>query len=70
MERHISEYRSDWTRPRSRMATGVQSVGEPMRTRLSRTAGSLGQFIVQNPAVSLGLALSLGVVLGWLIKRR
>ena len=40
------------------------------RERAGAGAELVRQFTVQKPAQALGLALGMGVLLGWLIKRR
>jgi ElaB/YqjD/DUF883 family membrane-anchored ribosome-binding protein len=40
------------------------------RERLNEGRDQLRQFIVNNPVQALGIALGVGVALGWLIKRR
>jgi ElaB/YqjD/DUF883 family membrane-anchored ribosome-binding protein len=38
--------------------------------RLAVSRDKIRQYIVNEPARALGIALGVGVVLGWLIKRR
>jgi ElaB/YqjD/DUF883 family membrane-anchored ribosome-binding protein len=38
--------------------------------RLAKGRDKIRQFIVNEPARALGIALGVGVLLGWLIKRR
>ncbi len=40
------------------------------RERLTEGRDQLRQFIVTNPVQAMGIALGVGVALGWLIKRR
>jgi ElaB/YqjD/DUF883 family membrane-anchored ribosome-binding protein len=40
------------------------------REGLSRGAHAIREFTIGQPAKALGLALGMGVLLGWLIKRR
>jgi len=40
------------------------------RERLARGTDYLRGVIVEHPARALGVALGMGVILGWLIKRR
>jgi ElaB/YqjD/DUF883 family membrane-anchored ribosome-binding protein len=40
------------------------------RERLAEGREKVRAFIVENPAQALGIALGMGVVLGWLNKRR
>lgn len=40
------------------------------RERLSEGHRKLRGYVIKEPALALGLALGLGVLLGWLIKRR
>jgi ElaB/YqjD/DUF883 family membrane-anchored ribosome-binding protein len=38
--------------------------------RLAESRDKIRQYIVNEPARALGIALGVGVLLGWLIKRR
>jgi ElaB/YqjD/DUF883 family membrane-anchored ribosome-binding protein len=40
------------------------------RERLARGTDTVRAYTVQQPARALGIALGIGVLLGWLIKRR
>jgi hypothetical protein len=40
------------------------------RERLVAGRNQIHQFIINDPARALGIALGMGVLLGWLIKRR
>lgn len=40
------------------------------REQLSGGAGGMREYIVKEPTRALGIALVLGVIAGWLIKRR
>jgi len=40
------------------------------REQFSGATGSLRGYIVKEPTRALGIALGMGVLLGWLIKRR
>jgi ElaB/YqjD/DUF883 family membrane-anchored ribosome-binding protein len=40
------------------------------RERLSEGREKIREYIVNEPVRALGIALGMGVVLGWLIKRR
>ncbi len=40
------------------------------RERWTEGTGLIRNFIIEKPAQALGIALGMGVVLGWLIKRR
>lgn len=48
----------------------VRQPKELVRDQFRRANLRIEAFIAENPAISLGLALTFGVVLGWLIKRR
>jgi len=71
MERPIYDYSS-------LAARRAQALAKESGRHLQQTARSQFQFwsvrlrtiIVENPRTSLGVALGIGVVLGWLIKRR
>jgi len=43
---------------------------EAARVRLAEGSGFVKDYVNREPARALGIALGLGVVLGWLIKRR
>ena len=43
---------------------------ESARARLAEGNAFLKDYVTKQPARALGIALGLGVVLGWLIKRR
>lgn len=40
------------------------------RERLADGSNTVREFVLREPAKAVGFALGLGVVLGWLIKRR
>jgi ElaB/YqjD/DUF883 family membrane-anchored ribosome-binding protein len=40
------------------------------RERLSEGTDLVRNYVIRNPARALGIALGMGVLLGWLIKRR
>jgi len=40
------------------------------RERLAEGSEAIKGFVIKEPARALGIALGLGVVLGWLFKRR
>jgi len=40
------------------------------RERLADGSGKIREYIVKEPARALGIALGVGVLLGWLTKRR
>jgi len=40
------------------------------RERLAQGSDAVKQYTIQQPTRALGLALGMGVLLGWLIKRR
>jgi ElaB/YqjD/DUF883 family membrane-anchored ribosome-binding protein len=41
-----------------------------VRERLAEGGEAIKGFVIKEPARALGLALGLGVVVGWLLKRR
>lgn len=57
-------------RPPSGAAPRAQGPPTAGHEHFSRTMQSLGTKIAEHPGVSLGVALTIGVFLGWLIKRR
>lgn len=40
------------------------------RERLAEGSGLIRDYVVKEPARALGIALGVGVMLGWMIKRR
>jgi len=40
------------------------------REKLSEGSESIKKYVIEQPARALGIALGLGVILGWMIKRR
>lgn len=71
MERPIYDYSA-------RLAQRTQELAHQARERIPEGARSQFDYwstrlrgqIIQNPGLSLGIALGMGVLLGWLIKRR
>jgi ElaB/YqjD/DUF883 family membrane-anchored ribosome-binding protein len=61
----------------SSLGPGIEPIRESMfdlaavaRERLAEGRERVNHFIVERPAQALALALGVGVLLGWLIKRR
>ncbi len=71
MERPIYDYSSE-TASRTRTFAGqAGGMAQQMaRDQLQLWGKRLGEVIRENPGPSLGAALGMGVLLGWLIKRR
>jgi hypothetical protein len=44
--------------------------GDAARSGLSRSVQSIERFVAQRPGVCLGAALSVGIALGWWLKRQ
>ncbi|WP_406697303.1 hypothetical protein V5E97_00525 [Singulisphaera sp. Ch08] len=40
------------------------------RERLAEGSGMIKEYVVKEPARALGIALGVGVLLGWMIKRK
>jgi len=40
------------------------------RERMAESSGKIKEYVVKEPARALGIAVGVGVILGWLIKRR
>jgi ElaB/YqjD/DUF883 family membrane-anchored ribosome-binding protein len=55
---------------RKSSTSGAPSVGETVRDRTSKALRTIERLIAAKPVVCLGVALSFGVVTGWIIKRR
>lgn len=70
MEQPISPERVVVTRTPPERVILVRQPSDVVRDQFSRLNRRLEAFIAENPAISLGMALTFGVVLGWLIKRR
>jgi len=51
-------------------ATELLGSREDVERELKDWVSQLRTYVEQSPAASLGAALSIGVVLGWLLKRR
>ena len=51
-------------------ARPLQSGEEGPESAMQQVRRRVENFIADHPGISLGAALSLGVILGWLIKRR
>jgi ElaB/YqjD/DUF883 family membrane-anchored ribosome-binding protein len=61
------------SKPLERKATDVpwtQNVDGVERNRSNLAAGKLKQFVVEHPAVAVAACAVLGLVVGYLIKRR
>jgi ElaB/YqjD/DUF883 family membrane-anchored ribosome-binding protein len=48
----------------------VAGIADDARKRLAEAADLVAKIVTTRPALALGTALAVGVVLGWLIKRR
>jgi ElaB/YqjD/DUF883 family membrane-anchored ribosome-binding protein len=48
----------------------VRHSSDAIRDQVFRWGRRIEAFVTENPGVSLGIAITFGVVLGWLIKRR
>lgn len=51
-------------------AESQSSWGQASSDQLQRLQRTVGNFIAGHPGLTLGTALAVGVVIGWLIKRR
>jgi ElaB/YqjD/DUF883 family membrane-anchored ribosome-binding protein len=70
MEQPISPERVVVARTPPERVIFVRRPSDIVRDQFSQLNRRLEAFIAENPAISLGIALTFGVVLGWLIKRR
>lgn len=74
MERPIYDYSPPETRRVGDMAGPPPQTGQDLQQiaqdQIKAWMTQLGNIVSQNPGASLGAALGMGVVLGWLIKRR
>jgi ElaB/YqjD/DUF883 family membrane-anchored ribosome-binding protein len=49
---------------------GAQAGSDSIAERLNGAVKSIERFIATKPEICLGVALGIGVVTGWIIKRR
>jgi ElaB/YqjD/DUF883 family membrane-anchored ribosome-binding protein len=56
--------------PAEQMKEKALDVTAIARERFEQGSRALREYTIQQPARALGLALGMGVLLGWLIKRR
>lgn len=52
------------------MKETVLEAASAARERIARGGHWVREFTIQKPAKALGVAMGVGVILGWLIKRR
>lgn len=71
MERPIYDYGSRTAQRAQQLAKDSgRQIQETARSQFDYWSARLRTTIVENPGASLGVALGMGVLLGWLIKRR
>jgi ElaB/YqjD/DUF883 family membrane-anchored ribosome-binding protein len=70
MERPISDFTSVSRGSAQRRAEPEGSFQEAARSQGRQWVEKLKRMIIDYPGASLGMALGMGVLLGWLIKRR
>lgn len=70
MSSRMADYEREggWVPPRS--AAGIHWPKRPIGGAATDWRAAAHDFITGNPGLALGVALALGVTLGWLIKRR
>jgi ElaB/YqjD/DUF883 family membrane-anchored ribosome-binding protein len=66
----ITGYGSIPELPAEQMRERALELGAVARERFVQGSDALREFTIRKPAQALGLALAMGVALGWLIKRR
>ena len=64
------EIESDWGAQTEQLRESALQFSAVARERFAEGTDRLKQYVVKEPTRALGLALGLGVLLGWLIKRR
>jgi len=67
---HARNIGSGYRSPVGGLNEKALDVAAAARERLGIGREALRVFVTQRPAMALGLAVGLGVFLGWLIKRR
>ncbi len=71
MEQSITSNRGLLTgAPSDRVIVVTHPPGDVVREQVRRLNRRAEAFIAENPVLSLAIALTFGVILGWLIKRR
>ena len=71
MERPIYDYSARLAQRTQELAhQASEQIPEGARNQFNYWSGRLRSTIIQRPGLSLGVALGMGVFLGWLIKRR
>jgi len=66
----IQGLESDYASQTEALKEKALDLAATARERLGEGSEMIKDYVVKEPVRALGLALGLGVVLGWLIKRR
>lgn len=66
----LGEFSSDPESRKPGKATSSAKATAPPPTQLSTPSTKIVQFVSENPLVSLGVGLGLGIVAGYILKRR
>jgi ElaB/YqjD/DUF883 family membrane-anchored ribosome-binding protein len=66
----ISGYIPDASGAATQIKEKAYDLKAVVREQLSEQTEAIKKFVVDHPARALGLALAMGVMLGWWIKRR
>jgi len=66
----IQGFETDYTSQAEALKEKALDLAATAREQLAEGSERIKDYVVKEPVRALGLALGLGVVLGWLIKRR
>jgi len=66
----VREMEPAWPSQAEEMKEMALQYAAAARERLTEGGEQIRQYVVKQPARALGIALGLGVLLGWVIKRR
>lgn len=66
----IREAESGWNALSADARDAALNYAAVAREQMTMAGERIKQFVTEQPARALGIALGLGVVVGWLIKRR
>ena len=71
LQKRVTNERSSRARlRRKRSAAGSREPGAAARGLVAESRRTIADFVVSHPTACLGVALWLGIALGWWIKRR
>jgi ElaB/YqjD/DUF883 family membrane-anchored ribosome-binding protein len=67
---HAEEMDTRWDSQTDELKEMAMQYAAVARERLAEGSERVKEYVVQQPTRALGIALGLGVLLGWMIKRR